>query len=144
MASEERKPFAEPSHDEVVAPNRIAKGIYGFLADGTLVAHLAFVLFAVAGGLFLLLRPGLIWVHLPVVVWSSLVNLLSWTCPLTPIENHFRRLAGSRAYGEGFIVHYIGPMVYPRGMPRQLELVAGISILAWNALVYGGLFLLGR
>lgn len=36
----------------------------------------------------------------------------------------------------------MGSLVYPRGMPRQLELVAGFSILAWNAVVYGGVFLL--
>lgn len=37
--------------------------------------------------------------------------------------------------------HYIGPLVYPRGMPRQLELMAGVSILAWNALVYAAVLL---
>lgn len=125
------------------SPGNLAR-LYGLLADATLVVHLAFVLLAVAGGFLLPLRPGLIWVHVPVVVWSSLVNLLGWTCPLTPVEKHFRRLAGRRSYGEGFIFHYIGPLVYPRGMPRQLELVAGISILTWNAVVYAGVFLLAR
>jgi len=122
----------------------VANKLYGFIADATLVAHFAFVLFAVAGGFLLLLRPGLIWIHLPVVIWSSLVNLFDWTCPLTPIENHFRRLAGTQSYGEGFVVHYVGRLVYPSGMPRKLELVAGISIVAWNAVVYGLVHLLAR
>jgi hypothetical protein len=145
MAHEDREPISDPPHKEAVSRyplRRTGKRLYGFVADGTLVAHFAFVLFAVAGGFLMLLRPSLIWVHAPVVVWSALVNLLGWTCPLTPIENHFRRLAGARSYTEGFVFHYIGPLVYPRGMPRQLELVAGLSILAWNAVVYGGVFLL--
>ena len=120
------------------------EGLYGFIADATLVAHFVFVLFAVAGGFLLLLRPGLIWIHVPVVIWSSLINLLGGTCPLTPIENHFRKLAGARSYAGGFVVHYIGRLVYPRGMPRQMELVAGVSILVWNAVVYGAVFLLVR
>lgn len=144
MAQEEREPALTPPHEHLTARRRIARGLYGLVADGTLVAHFAFVLFAVAGGLLLPFRPSLIWVHVPVVVWSALVNLLNWTCPLTPIENHFRRLAGARSYGGGFIVHYLGPLVYPRGMPRHLEMVAGYSILAWNAIVYGGVFLLAR
>jgi hypothetical protein len=36
----------------------------------------------------------------------------------------------------GFIQHYVGRAVYPRGMPRRMELIAGVSILAGNALVY--------
>lgn len=36
----------------------------------------------------------------------------------------------------------LGRWCIPRGMTRQLELVAGFSILAWNSVVYGGVFLL--
>lgn len=43
---------------------------------------------------------------------------------------------GTLGYAGGFVQHYIGPVGYPRGMPRQLELVAGVSIVAGNALVY--------
>lgn len=120
------------------------KPLYRLLAEGTLVTHFAFVLLAILGGLLVPLLPGLIWVHVPVVAWSSLVNLLSWTCPLTPVEQYFRRRAGTQSYDEGFVFHYIGPLVYPHGMPRRLELVAGFSILAWNAVVYLGVFLLTR
>jgi hypothetical protein len=30
-------------------------------------------------------------------------------------------------------------VVYPQGMPRRLELVAGVSIVLWNAAVYAGI-----
>ncbi len=110
-------------------------------ADCVLSLHFVFVIFAVLGGFLVLQNPGWAWVHIPVVVWSSVVNLADWTCPLTPLEKRFRARAG-RAYEGGFVQHYVGSMVYPGGMPRRMEITAGISILAWNALVYGAIFVL--
>jgi hypothetical protein len=111
-----------------------------FAANVVLLAHFAFVLLAVFGGFGVLINPRWAWVHVPIVVWSSVVNLASWTCPLTPLENRLRIAATGTGYAGGFVQHYIGPLVYPRGMPRQLELVAGISIILWNALLYGFIY----
>jgi hypothetical protein len=83
------------------------------------------VLFAVFGGLLILFRTSWAWLHVPAVLWSSAVNLANWRCPLTPLEKYFRRRAGN-AYEDGFVEHYIGTLVYPKGMPRQIELVAVI------------------
>ena len=105
-------------------------------ADLVLLGHFVFVSFAVAGGALVYYYPLWAWVHVPVVLWSSIVNLASWTCPLTPLEKTLRVGAGQSGYSGGFVEHYIGRLVYPRGMPRQLELVAGVSIVAWNILVY--------
>ena len=121
----------------------IADMISRLAAAAVLILHLLFVLFAVLGGLLILLDWRWMWVHLPAVTWSSVVNLAGWTCPLTPLENTFRRRAGS-AYEGDFIQHYVGALVYPKGMPRTLELVAGVSIVAWNTAVYAVLALSGR
>ncbi|MFO0706295.1 MAG: DUF2784 domain-containing protein [Nitrospira sp.] len=110
--------------------------VYRVGADLVLFSHFLFVAFAVFGGLLMLRDPAWAWAHTPVVLWSAIVNLTSWTCPLTPLENTLRTRAGQRGYSGGFVQHYLGPVVYPRGMPRQLELVAGWSVLAGNALVY--------
>ena len=115
---------------------------YRLAADAILLGHFAFVLFAVFGVLAVFLFPPLAWIHVPAVAWSSLVNLAGWICPLTPWEQRLRKRAGQAGYAGGFVQHYVGRAVYPRGMPRQMELVAGVSILAWNALAYGLLFLL--
>jgi hypothetical protein len=61
---------------------------------------------------------------------------MGWTCPLTPLEKKLRTRAGQEGYAGGFIQHYVGRAVYPRGMPRRMELTAGISVLAGNAIVY--------
>lgn len=108
-------------------------------ADLVLLAHFLFAAFAVFGGLLLFDSPRWAWLHLPAVLWSAIVNLMGWTCPLTPIEKNLRSRAGHAGYSGGFIQHYIGRAVYPRGMPRRMELIAGVSILAGNALVYAGI-----
>lgn len=109
---------------------------YRITADSVLIVHFLFAAFAVVGGLLVALNPAWAWLHVPVVLWSALVNLRGWTCPLTPLEQRLRALAGQAGYTEGFIQHYVGQAVYPSGMPRRLELVAGFSVLAGNAVVY--------
>ena len=109
-------------------------------AELVLLFHFVFVVLAVFGGLGVLIDPAWAWVHVPIVVWSALVNLAGWTCPLTPMENRLRAAAGGSKYDGGFVHHYIGPLVYPQGMPRRLELVAGVSVLLWNGVLYGGIW----
>jgi hypothetical protein len=106
-----------------------------FAANAVLLVHFAFVLFAVFGALLAFINSRWMWVHVPVVLWSSVVNLASWTCPLTPLENAYRRAAGEGFEG-GFIQHYVGSLVYPKGMPRRLELIAGVSVLVGNVVLY--------
>lgn len=109
-------------------------------ADLVLLAHFLFAAFAVFGGLLLLHSVHWAWLHVPAVLWSSIVNLMGWTCPLTPLENRLRARAGQAGYAGGFIQHYVGRAVYPRGMPRRLEWVAGLSVLAGNAILYAAIF----
>jgi len=111
-------------------------------ADLVLLSHFVFVAFAVGGGVLFYFDRRWAWLHIPVVLWSSIVNLASWTCPLTPLERSLRAQAGKSGYSGGFVEHYVGQVVYPRGMPRQMELIAGVSIVVWNALVYACILLL--
>jgi hypothetical protein len=106
------------------------------LADLVLGFHFAFIVFAVLGGFLVLWKSWTGWLHVPAVLWSAFVNLLSWVCPLTPLENRFRYLAGQAGYEGGFIQHYIAPLVYPGVMPERWGLIAGFSVLIWNVLVY--------
>jgi len=106
-----------------------------------LLLHFVFVALAVFGGFGVLLNPGWAWIHVPIVVWSSVVNLAGWTCPLTPLENRLRAKANGAGYKGGFVQHYIGPLVYPQGMPRRFELIAGIAVVVWNAVLYACIYL---
>ena len=105
-----------------------------------LAFHFLFALFAVLGGFLALLDWRIVFVHLPAVAWSSIVNLANWTCPLTPLEKDLRRQAGQQAFAGSWIQNYIEPMVRPLGMPRRMELIAGVSIVVWNIIVYRIIF----
>ena len=109
------------------------------LGDLVLAFHFAFIVFAVLGGLLVLWKVWIAWLHLPSVLWSAFVNLFDQVCPLTPLENRFRYLAGQAGYEGGFIQHYVTPLVYPGVMPERWGLMAGYSVLAWNALLYAAL-----
>lgn len=115
--------------------------LYSIAADGLVIIHFAFIIFVMLGGLLLLRWPRLVFLHLPAVTWGALVELQGWLCPLTPLEQHFRVLAGEAGYRGGFVQHYLLPLIYPAGLTRELQLILGISVIAVNVVVYGGLFL---
>lgn len=110
--------------------------IYRILADLTVVVHFAFVLFVVLGGLLALRWPQLMWFHIPAVVWGALIEFADWPCPLTPLENRFRRLSGEAGYEGGFVERYILSIVYPEGLTREIQLALGLLVIVVNALIY--------
>lgn len=106
------------------------------LAYLVLLAHLAFILFVVFGGLWVWKRPRLAWVHLPVVIWGALSEFLSLPCPLTPLEKHFLQLAGKTPYEGDFIAHYLFGMIYPDGLTPGIQVALGIFVVALNIFFY--------
>lgn len=106
------------------------------LADLVVLLHLAVILFVVLGGLLVLRRRRLMWLHLPVVVWGAAIEFVGWVCPLTPLENRLRAAAGEAGYSGGFIEHYLIPLIYPEGLTRELQWLLGALVLLVNALVY--------
>lgn len=109
---------------------------YRALADATMLLHFAFIAFVVLGGLFALRWRRMMWLHLPAAVWGVLIELFGWVCPLTPLENHFRRLGGESGYAGGFVERYLEPVIYPPGLSAPTQLVlAGVVVLV-NVVVY--------
>jgi hypothetical protein len=113
---------------------------HGLLADAVLLAHAAFVAFVVLGGLLVLRRPRLAWVHLPVVAWGAGIEFAGGICPLTPLENHLRALAHEQGYAGGFVEHYVFGLLYPEGLTREVQVVLGLGVLALNGAVYAWLW----
>ncbi len=110
--------------------------IYLVLADAVLLLHFAFILFVVLGGLLVLWRRRLIWLHLPVVIWGALIEFAGWICPLTPMESWLREQGGAHGFSGGFINHYLGTLIYPEGLTRELQWLLGALVLAINAAIY--------
>jgi len=113
---------------------------YRLLADLAMLAHALFVLFVICGGLAVLRRPRLAWLHLPAAAWGAVVEFKGWICPLTYVENHFRRLGGEVGYGGSFIGHYLEPVLYPSGLTPRLQAILGLGVVAVNAAVYAFLW----
>jgi hypothetical protein len=111
--------------------------IYRGLADLVLVVHLAFVLFVVLGGLLVLRRPWVAWLHIPAAIWGLLIEYTGWVCPLTPLENSFRMQGGDAGYSGGFIEHYIRALLYPAGLTRSSQVLLGSIALILNLAAYG-------
>ena len=114
--------------------------LYRALADTVLVAHFAFVLFAVLGGLLALRWRRAVWLHVPALAWGVLVQLANWECPLTPLENYFRRLGGEAGYAGGFVEHYVSAILYPEQIGPALRFVTGLLLLAVNLVAYSYVF----
>lgn len=110
------------------------------LADATVVAHLAFILFAAVGGFLVLKRPRWAWLHLPSALWVVYLELTGARCPLTTLENHFRTRAGEAGYPESFIDHYLLPVIYPAGLTSTMQIVLGLVVLAINVAIYTVVF----
>jgi len=111
--------------------------IYRIFADIVIVIHLAFVLFAVFGGLLVLRWKRWACLHVPAVLWAALIEFAGWVCPLTPLENWLREKGGAIAYRSGFVEHYILPLLYPVVLTRRLQIVLGLFVLGINLGIYG-------
>jgi hypothetical protein len=109
---------------------------FHLLADVVVFLHCAFVLFILLGGVAALRWRRLAWVHLPAALWGAIIELGGWICPLTYLENYFRRMGGGIGYGVTFIERYLEPILYPLGLTRHAQLVFGLAALLLNLAVY--------
>jgi hypothetical protein len=106
------------------------------LADLVLLLHAAFVAFVVLGGLAVLRRPWIAWLHLPAAAWGAAIEFGGWICPLTPLENRLRAAAGEAGYAGDFVGHWLQQLIYPPGLTRGWQVALGAGVLVVNAAVY--------
>jgi hypothetical protein len=105
-------------------------------ADAIMLIHFAFIAFALLGSFLVLWKHWVIWLHLPALAWGVWIEVSGGYCPLTPLENHFRALAGQSTYGEGFITHYLGQIIYPEGLTRTTQYVLSGVLICVNVIGY--------
>ena len=114
--------------------------IYRYAADAVLLLHLAFIVFAVFGGLLTICWRGVIFLHLPALVWGVFVELTGRICPLTSLENTLRIKAGTAGYSESFVEHYLLGVIYPDGLTREIQYFLGALVAIINFIIYLWLF----
>jgi Protein of Unknown function (DUF2784) len=109
------------------------------LADLLVALHLAFAAFVILGGFLAWRWRRAVFAHLPALAWGFWVETSGQICPLTPLENHLRHLAGEAGYAGGFLDHYVVPLLYPPGLTRQDQWGLAALLLAINLVAYGAM-----
>lgn len=113
--------------------------LYRLSAEAILLLHFSFIAFVLFGALLALQWRWVVVVHLPAAAWGCFIELTGRICPLTYIENYLRSRAGQSGYSEGFIEHYLLPVIYPAGLTQKIQFVlAGVVVLV-NVIAYGWL-----
>ena len=113
--------------------------IWSLLADSLVILHFAFTAFVIFGGFLTWRWPRVAFVHLPALAWGCWVEVSHSICPLTPLENHFRRLGGEAGYSGGFLAHYLVRVLYPPGLTWHIQWLLAAALIAINVIAYAGL-----
>jgi len=113
-----------------------ATNMHRILADLIFLIHLAYIVFVLFGALLVFRWTWVRWIHVPAVLWAVFVELTGRICPLTPWENWLREAGGGQPYTEGFIEHYLVPLVYPANLTRELQVGLGVGVVVLNGCLY--------
>jgi hypothetical protein len=112
---------------------------WSLLADGVVVIHFAFTAFVIFGGFLTWQWRWMRFAHLPALAWGVWVEVSATICPLTPLENHLRHLAGESGYSGGFLAHYLVAVLYPPGLTWRIQWLLAAVLIALNLVAYGRL-----
>jgi hypothetical protein len=113
--------------------------IWSAIADALVVVHFAFTAFVIFGGFLTWRWPRLALAHLPALAWGCWIEVSHSICPLTPLENHWRHLAGEAGYRGGFLAHYLVRVLYPPGLTWQIQQELAVLLITINVVAYAGL-----
>jgi hypothetical protein len=103
--------------------------MYSVLASITAAVHFASLLYIGLGGFLAVRWPKTIIVHIPFAAWGFAVIATDLVCPLTWLEDNFRRAQGLGPLPGGFNEHYIYGTLIPH------SLLPAVGVLAVAAVV---------
>ncbi len=109
---------------------------FNLLADLVVVLHFAFIVFVIGGAVLVYFWRRVIWAHVPCALWGAWIEFSGWICPLTPLENWLRHHANEVGYSEGFIAHYLMPVIYPTGLTANVQIALGLFAVLVNVGMY--------
>ena len=111
--------------------------MYRALTELTVIVHLLFITFVVAGGFVARRWRWLTIVHLSAVAWAIYAEVASgMVCPLTSLENYFAQRAGLATYKEDFVTRYLVPVIYQDGVSPVVQYVLVAIVVAISVLAY--------
>lgn len=109
--------------------------IYRFICDIVILVHLLWIIFIIFGFLVSLKYFKASFLHMGSLVFTFVLNLMGWYCPLTYLENYLYRLCDSNLpYSGSFITNNLEKLIY-------LDMDEGylrIGAIVWVGLNMGG------
>lgn len=113
------------------------KHLYLFLTQLTVVVHLLFILFVVAGGFLARKKRWIRIIHLFAVAWAVYVELSpGLICPLTDLENYFAYRAGLATYEGDFMTKYLVPIIYQDNLTPNIQMILAGIVIMINIIAY--------
>ena len=114
--------------------------IYRVLVDITIIIHFLWILFLIFGILFAIRGSKIAFLHISGLIFSLIINIFGWYCPLTHLENYFYKTSLSGTYYNGsFISYYLNRIIY-LDVPLSYIRIGGIIFVIINTVVYIYLF----
>ena len=121
----------------MVWSREVIEVFYGLLASLAILCHFLWIPFLVFGVIFVFKGSKIALIHLAGLLFSLLLNLLGWYCPLTYLENYLQQIHDrGLAYSGSFLVHYLEPIIYPNLSERTIR-IGGIAFVILNLFAYG-------
>src|SRR5438552_2448690 len=109
--------------------------LYRWLAEVVVVVHFAFVIYVAVGGFLAWRWPRSLVVHAASVLWGVGIVLIGWDCPLTSLENYFRRIGGDSDFRTGFVDRYLKDVIFPHQLTSLLRLLVAVLVaVSWVGL----------
>src|ERR671910_542296 len=93
------------------------------LADLVMLVHALVAVFFLLGGALAHFDHWVGLFHFPLAAWVCSAYIMGWTCPLTPLENHYRKAAGEQGYEGSFIEHYLGRLFGFRAGDKEVHVM---------------------
>ena len=111
--------------------------MYGLLLDFIIGFHFLWILFILFGLLAVWFRPKLAYLHAAGLLFSLLLNLMGWYCPLTYAEKYLKAsLQAGNSYAGSFLGHYLIPFIYP-DLPELYVRLGGVVFVSVHLVLYG-------
>ncbi len=102
--------------------------LWRWSGDGVAGVHFAYLAYLIVGGLVAWRWPKTIVAHAVAAFWAVLIVATPVPCPLTSLQEEFRRLAGQAPLGGGFVDVYIKGKLYPADRNELVQVVVGVVV----------------
>jgi hypothetical protein len=105
------------------------------MAASVLSLHAAYIAWVILGAFFTRGRPRLAVLHVAALVYSLIIEIFGFWCPLTTLETWLDMRGGVSTYRGPFLVHYLDAVVYPN-IPPKLLIAGAVAVCVLNLWIY--------